>query len=70
MNKIANAELAKSIVSPIQGDNSEMPVTRKRSNTRVQNTEKARESFTEASILLENLKTALEGKMEVTAVVV
>ena len=62
--------MAKNTISPIQGDNGELPLTRKRSNTRVQNTEKARESFTEASVLLENLKTALEGKMEVNTIIV
>ena len=41
------------------------PLTRKRSQTRILNTEKMRELFNEATIVLENLKTALEGKMEV-----
>jgi hypothetical protein len=52
--------------SPIShGENTDPPFTRKRSQTRILNTERQRELLTDASIVLENLKTALEGKMEV-----
>ena len=44
------------------------PLTRKRSQTRILNTEKMRELFNDATIVLENLKTALEGKMEVKTI--
>ena len=40
----------------------ETPQPRKRSQTRVLATEKARESYTEAAAIVENLKTAVEGK--------
>ena len=43
----------------------ETPQPRKRSQTRVLATEKARESYTEAAAIVENLKTAVEGRMEV-----
>ena len=47
----------------------ETPQTRKRSQTRVLATEKARESYTEAAAIVENLKTAVEGKMEVLGLI-
>ena len=56
---------AKAVSSPQVTASDDQPITRKRSQTRVLSTEKARESFNEASIAIENLKTALSGKMEV-----
>ena len=47
----------------------ETPQPRKRSQTRVLATEKARESYTEAAAIVENLKTAVEGRMEVLGLI-
>ena len=41
---------------------------RKRSMTRIQATEKAQVQYNEAFSIIENLKTALEGKMEVAII--
>ena len=64
--KLNNPDFAgKAVISPLIAASDDQPVTRKRSQTRILSTEKARESFNEASTAVENLKTALSGKMEV-----
>ena len=64
---LSSGEFSVKNTSPIShGENTDNPpFTRKRSQTRILNTERQRELLTDASIVLENLKTALEGKMEV-----